>query len=79
MILNKQIKNGNTKLCGTNGPSWPFTAIVFCRTRIRLRNPSIAFLLIYSTPCSFIKVQDTKFTLCVLRDLLINRNFKNVF
>ena len=37
-ILNTQIKNGNIKLCGSNGPSWPITAITFCRTTIRLRN-----------------------------------------
>ena len=61
MIFNKQIKNGNIKLGGSNGPSWPITAIVFCRTRIRLRNSSTVFLSIYSMPCSFIKVQDTKF------------------
>ena len=57
MIINKQIKNGNIKLCGSNGPSWPITAIVFCRTRIRLRNPTIVFLTIYSMPYSFIKTQ----------------------
>ena len=33
MIFNKQIKNGDIKLCGSNGPSWSITAIVFCRTR----------------------------------------------
>ena len=61
MIFNEQIKNGNIKLCGSNGSSWPITAIVFCRTRIWLRDPSVAFLSIYSMPCSFINIQDTKF------------------
>ena len=30
MISNKQIKNGNIKLCESNGPSWPIAAIVYC-------------------------------------------------
>ena len=38
MIFNKQIKNGNIKMCGSNGQSWLIAAIVFCRTRITLRN-----------------------------------------
>ena len=88
MIYNKQIKNGNIKLCGSNRPSWPVTAIVFCRTRIRLRNLSIVFLSIMrlflsiSMRCSLIKIQDTKFKWRVLRNLPINGNFehfKNVF
>ena len=61
MIFNKQIKNGDIKLRGSNGPSWSITAIVFYRKRIRFRNPSIVFLSIYSMSCSFIKIQDTKF------------------
>ena len=51
--------------------------IVFCRTRIRLRKPSIAFLWIYSVRCSFINIQDTKFKWCVLRNLQINGNFEH--
>ena len=78
IIFNKHIKNGNIKLCGSS----PLLAIVFCITRTRLKNSSVVFLLIYSMPCSFIKIQDTKFEWCVLRNLLINGNFeyfKNVF
>ena len=29
MIFNKQIKNGNIKLRGSNGPSWPIAAMYF--------------------------------------------------
>ena len=46
MIFNYQIKNGNLKLCGSNGPSWPIATIAFCTARIRLRNLSIIFLSI---------------------------------
>ena len=42
MVFIKQIKNGNLKLCGSNGSSWPIAAIVICRTRIRMRNPSFS-------------------------------------
>ena len=77
MIINKQIKNGNIKLCGSNGLSWPIAAIVFCRMRIRLRNPSIIFLSIYSTLCSFIKIQDINLDDAIKEFTIINGNFEH--
>ena len=74
MIFNKQIKNGNLKLRGSNGPSWPIAAMIFCRTRIRLKNPSFSYSYQLMSH-SLIKIQDTKFGKCILRNLLINRNF----
>ena len=79
-IFNNQIKNGNLKLCASNGPSWLIAAVVFCRTRIRLKNPSFSYSYQFM-PYSLIKIQDTKIR-WVLRNLLINGNFehfKNVF
>ena len=60
MIFNKQIKNGNLKLGGSNGSSWPIAAIVFCRTIIKLRNLSFSYSYQFM-PYSLIKIQDTKF------------------
>ena len=66
---------------GHHGPSWPIAAIVFCRTIIKLKNPSFLYLYQFMS-YSLIKIQDTKFRCCVLRNLVINGNFehsKNVF
>ena len=60
MIFNNQIKNRNLKLCDSNGPSWPIGAMLFCRTRIRLKNPSFSYSY-QLRPHSLIKIQDTKF------------------
>ena len=56
MIFNKNIKKRNLKLCDNNGPSWLMTAIVFCRTRIRLRNPSFSYSYQFM-PNSLTKIQ----------------------
>ena len=60
MIFNKQIKNGNIKLCGRNEPSWAIVAMVFCKTRIRLKNPSFSYSYQLMSH-TLIKIQDTKF------------------
>ena len=74
MIFNKQIKNGNKTV---KLPITAITAIVFSRTRIKLRNPSIVFLSFYSVPRSFINIQDTKFKWYLLRNLQINGHFEH--
>ena len=68
----------------SNGPSWPIAAIIFCRTTIKLRNPS--FLCSYQfVPYSLIQSRDTKFRRCVLRNLFMENlnilriNFKHTF
>ena len=68
----------------SNGPSWPIAAIIFCRTTIKLRNPS--FLCSYQfMPHSLMQSRDTKFRRCVLRNLLMENlnilriDFKHTF
>ena len=60
MIFNKQIKNGNLKLYGCNGPPWRITAVVFCRTIIKLKNWSFSYSYRFM-PYFLIRVQDAKF------------------
>ena len=65
MIFNKPMKNAILKLCGSTRPWGPIAAIVFCRTSIRLKNPSFSYSYQFMS-CSLKKIQDTKFRWCVL-------------
>ena len=77
MIFDAQMKNENLKLCDSNRTSWSIAASVFCRARIRLRNPSFCILMnlchIFSRNFKILSLEDTFEGIYYIDD------FKNIF